>query len=118
MINRYNAVTGALIASQPFNVDPRLDNTINKVVIGSPLKYNPATDEFYLRLAYGSTQPSQNASDLWAFKRKDFTQNRIVATHTANGALYDFCIDDSGTVYAETADLANSTAATAVGLLR
>jgi uncharacterized FAD-dependent dehydrogenase len=95
-----------------------LDNTINKVNVGSPLKYNPATDEFYVRVAYGATQPSQNAIDLWAFKRKDFTQNRVVATHTATGGVYDFCIDDNGTVYAETADLVNGVAATSVGLLR
>jgi hypothetical protein len=117
-INRYNAATGALIASQSLGVVPGLDGAANIVNISAPLKYNPITDEYFVQLTHGATQQPLNTTDLWAFKRKDFTQNRIVGSHTASQGMFDYCFDAAGNVFVMEADLTNNQASTIVGQLR
>ncbi len=85
-LRRYDAATGNLIADLPIN------NPLGSSSIGpnGAVKYRPDTDEVYTTI-YTAT-----GAELWAFKRLDATQSRLVAGMNGADAVWDYALDTAG----------------------
>lgn len=97
-ISRYNGADGSSIARTA--VTPPYTNPSTDWNIFGPLKYSSATDEYYVGVRYYKAATSSYAREVWAFKRLDPTQGRVVYTDDGTMNCQDFCVDANGALYA------------------
>lgn len=85
-LKRFDAATGNLIASLPINT-PVGSSSIGP---NGAVKYRADTDEVYTTI-YTAT-----GAELWAFKRLDATQSRLVVGMNGADEIWDYALDAVG----------------------
>lgn len=98
-ISRYKATDGTLIASVAPSDSNLVYSTNPSSGFNGPLKYNTVTDELFA-LVYYLSGGTTFKYELWAFKRTDTSQSRVVLTDDGQHPVKDFALDASGNVYA------------------